>query len=144
MDNRQIIIVLADSPIQSKTDLTDKVVSVQKNSSALEAVEADLEFTASLKDSKVIQYETNNDCFMDLEAGRSDAIVVDEVLARYMMKQKGEENYKVLEDNFGTEEYAVGLRQSDTSLCEQINDGLKTLKENGTFDTIYGKWFAEN
>lgn len=80
---------------------------------------------------------------MDLEAGRSDAIVVDETLARYYMKQQSNDIYKVLEDNLGTEDYAVGMRKSDTELCDNINKALQELKEDGTFDTIKNKWFEE-
>ena len=43
---------------------------------------------ADLKGGKPTQFDTNNDCFMDLESGRSDAIVVDENAARYYMKQQ--------------------------------------------------------
>ena len=59
----------------------------------------------------MIEFSTNNEAFNDLEAGRSDAIVVDEVLARYYMKQNGEEKYKVLEENLGDEEFGIGLRK---------------------------------
>lgn len=143
MTNTQLIITLAGADVETKADLAGKVVSVQKDSSALEAVETDTDFVASLQDGKVIQFETNNDCFMDLEAGRSDAIVVDGVLARYMMKQKGEENYQVLDETFGEEEYAVGMRLEDTELCDELNTALQELKDNGEFDKIYEKWFAK-
>lgn len=143
LNNRQIIIVLKDSGYKTKADLTGKSLSVQKNSSALDAVNADVAFSEALKDGKPTQFETNNDCFMDLEAGRSDAIVVDEVLARYYMKQKGTDIYEVLEEDFGEEEYAIGMRKSDTELCEKINAALKELKENKTYDTIKNKWFSE-
>ena len=144
LENRQIIVVLADSAVASKADLAGKTVAVQKESSALEAVTADAEFTAALKSGAPVEYDTNNDCFTDLEQGRADAIVVDEVLARYVMKQKGEEKYKVLDDNFGTEQYAVGFRKSDTALCEAINGVLKQFQNDGTYSSIYAKWFSEN
>ncbi len=142
MQNRQLIITRKDSTIEKKSDLKDKVVSVQKSSSAYKAIMED-SFFQSLTDWKPVQFDTNNDCFMDLEAGRSDAIVVDETLARYYMKQQSNDIYKVLEDNLGTEDYAVGMRKSDTELCDSINKALQELKEDGTFDTIKNKWFEE-
>lgn len=143
MENKQLIITRKDTSINTKADLKDKVVSVQKNSSAYEAVMADTTFTAALKDGQPIQFDTNNDCFMDLEAGRSDAIVVDETLARYYMKQQNNDIYKVLDENFGTEDYAVGMRKTDSDLCKLINTAMQELKEDGTFDTIKNKWFEE-
>lgn len=143
MENRQIIISTKANQITTKADLKDKVVSVQKKSSAYEAVMKDASFVSALKNSELVQYETNNDCFMDLEAGRSDAIVVDETLARYYMKQQKDNIYYVLEENFGTEEYAIGMRKEDTALCKEVNDAIQQLRDNGTFDKIKGNWFQE-
>lgn len=142
MDNRQIIITLKDSPVNSKADLAGKRITVQGESSALEAVMKDDAFVKSLAEPPV-EYATNTECFKDIEAKRCDAIVVDEVLARYYMKQNGEENYKVLEDNFGEEKFAVGMRKDDAALQEALNKALTKLKEDGTYDEIYKKYFAD-
>jgi len=144
LNNKQIIVTLADSTVTSKNDLADMTVAVQKESSAYDAVMADSEFVTTIKDSEPIQFDTNNEAFMDLEAGRTDAIVVDEVLARYYMKLRGAENYKVLEDNFGEEEYGIGVRKSDVILLEKINAALEEMKADGTYDEISAKWFSEN
>lgn len=142
LQNRQIIITTEDTGITKKADIAGKTLSVQKNSSAYEAVMQDAAFVKELKGSAPVQFETNNDCFMDLEAGRSDVIVVDETLARYYMKQQTNGvKYVVLDENFGNEDYAVGMRKSDTALCESINKALAELKEDGTFDKIKDKWF---
>ncbi|MEG0958653.1 MAG: amino acid ABC transporter substrate-binding protein [Erysipelotrichaceae bacterium] len=142
LKNRQIIITTDKTGIQSKADIAGKSLSVQKNSSAYEAVMKETTFVEGLKGSAPIQFETNNDCFMDLEAGRSNVIVVDETLARYyMMQQDNDINYVVLDENFGTEDYAVGMRKSDSKLCKSINKALEELKEDGTFDKIKDKWF---
>lgn len=142
MDNRQIIVTLKDSPVNSKADLAGKRVTVQGESSALEAVTKDEAFVNSLAEPPV-EYATNTECFKDIEAKRCDAIVVDEVLARYYMKQNGEDNYKVLDDNFGEEQFAVGMRKDDVALQEALNKALAKLKEDGTYDEIYKKYFAD-
>lgn len=142
MENHQLIITTDETGIKTKADIAGKTVAVQKNSSAYDAVMKDEAFVKALKGGKPTQFDTNNDCFMDLEAGRVDAIVVDETLARYYMKQQTNDiNYVVLDEDFGTEEYAVGMRKADTGLCEDINKALKELKEDGTYDKIKGAWF---
>lgn len=143
LENRQIIVVLADSTIQTKKDLNGVTLSVQKESSALEAVLAEKTVASSLKDGKPIEFDTNIDCFMDLEAGRSQAIVCDEVLARYVIKQRGEEKYRILEDNFGTEQYGIGVRKEDTELLEKLNDALAECIQDGTYDEVYQTWFMK-
>ena len=142
--NSQIVVTLADSPIVKLADLEGLAVAVQAESSAVDAAYSKEGFVESLKDGKMIEFSTNNEAFNDLEAGRSDAIVVDEVLARYYMKQNGEEKYKVLEENLGDEEFGVGLRKEDTQLLEDINKALDELMKDGTYDEIYNKWFSDN
>lgn len=143
LENRQIIVVLADSNIQTKEDLKGATLAVQKESSALEAVLAEETVAASLKDGKPTEFDTNIDCFMDLEAKRSEAIVCDEVLARYVIKQRGEEKYRILEDNFGTEEYGIGVRKEDTELLKQLNDALAECMQDGSYDEVYQTWFTK-
>lgn len=143
MENSQLIVTMAGSDIQSKKDLAGKTIALQKDSSAYDAVMAEKDVVENLKQ-EPIQFDTNNEAFMDLEAGRVDAIVVDEVLARYYMKLRGEENYAVLEDDFGDEEYGVGVRKSDTELLEKLNAVLNEMKADGTFDEIRLKWFSDN
>lgn len=106
LDNRQIIITLATSDINTKADLAGKVVSVQKESSAYDAVTSDGDIVANLKEGQLITFDSNLELFLDLEAGRSDAIVLDEVLAKYVLLTKNADEYRILEDNFGNESYA--------------------------------------
>ena len=140
LDNAQLIITLSGSDIASKADLTDKIVAVQKESSALDAVTAD-DIAASIKE--IVEFDTNIDCFMDLEAGRCDAIVCDEVLARYIIKQRGEDKYNILSDDFGKEEYGIGFRLTDSELVASVDKALEDLKADGTYKEIYTKWFSE-
>ncbi len=144
LDNSQLIIVLNDSPIKSKTDLKDKTVAAQQSSSAVDAVMADKsDSIKTFNKGEIVQYPSNNDVFNDLASGRSDAIVVDETLGRYYMQQNKDIDYRVLEDNYGKEEYAIGLRKTDIELKKAIDENLAAIKKDGTYDKIYGKWFAE-
>lgn len=141
LDNRQIVVTMADSPIASKADLEGKTVAVQKESSAYDAVMADA-VSALIKGAEPIQFDTNTDAFMDLEAGRSDAVVVDEVLARYYIKLRGAEQYKILTEDFGSEQYGIGVRKADTELLSQIDTALTEMIQDGSFDEIKGRWFS--
>lgn len=139
--NTQAIITLKDSDINTIDDLKGKIVATQTASSSLEAMEKTDGLIEGLKDGQPILFDTFNEAFMDLEAGRVDALVADEILARYYIGQKNPENYKILKDNLGNEEYCVGLRKDDTKLLEELNSTLNEMKSNGEFDEIKNKWF---
>ncbi|WP_291995376.1 amino acid ABC transporter substrate-binding protein [Candidatus Accumulibacter sp. ACC003] len=141
LENHQIIIVTDKSPIASKADLAGKVVGVQDGSSAIEAVEKDSATAKSLKELK--KFGDNVTALMDLSIGRLDAVVVDEVVGRYYTAKKPGE-YRVLEENFGTEDYGVGTRKDDTELMARLQKALDEMKSDGAAAAISTKWFGKD
>ncbi|PIT31145.1 amino acid ABC transporter substrate-binding protein [Snodgrassella alvi] len=141
MDNHQIIVVRPDSGINTKADLNGKIVAVQDGSSAVDAVEADQNTAKSFKELK--KYADNVTALMDVSAKRVDALVVDEVVGRYYVSKKPNE-YKVLGDNFGTEQYAVAFRKDDQALEQKIQGALDSMKADGTSAKIATKWFGKD
>lgn len=142
LNNRQVVVTMANSDINTLADLTDKTVAAQAESSAIDAINSKPEIAQTFK--SLGEFETNDQCLMDLEAGRTDAVVADEVIIRYYVSKKGEEKYKILEEDFGKEEYGIGVRKEDTALLEALNVALDTLKENGTTKEISEKWFGSD
>ncbi|WP_346353833.1 amino acid ABC transporter substrate-binding protein [Azotosporobacter soli] len=139
MENRQIIVVNANSTIKNKADLSGKVVGAQDGSSSIEAIEGEGQTMKSFKELK--KYGDNVAALMDLKVGRLDAVVVDEVVGRYYIAKKPGE-YIVLNDNFGSEEYGVGLRKDDKELLEKLQKTLAEMKKDGTSAKISKEWFG--
>ena len=144
LENRQVIITLANSNLKSKKDLKGKKVAAQSGSSSLDAINKESEVSKAFNGGEPVLFETNNEAFIDLEAGRTDAVVADEILARYYVKERGINKYKVLEDDFGKEEYAVGLRKQDKSLLLKVQKALDDMKKDVTSSKISIKWFGKN
>lgn len=140
LENHQIVIVATNSPIKTKAELAGKIVGVQEGSSAVDAVKKDPAGN-TLKELK--QFGDNVTALMDLSAGRLDAIVVDEVVGRYYAAKKPGE-YTVLEENFGTEEYGVGVRRDDTELLAKIDRAMADMKADGAAAKISEQWFGAN
>jgi len=139
MANHQIIVVANASPIQSKADLAGAVVGAQEGSSAVDAIKKEAEVFESFKELKT--FGDNVTALLDLSAGRLDAVVLDEVVGRYLAdKREGE--YRVLEENFGTEDYGVGVRLDDNELREQLDKTLAEMKQDGTAGRIATEWFG--
>ncbi|WP_239326088.1 amino acid ABC transporter substrate-binding protein [Snodgrassella gandavensis] len=141
MDNHQIIVVRPDSGISTKAQLAGKVVGVQDGSSAVDAVEAEPNVAKSFKELK--KYSDNVTALMDVSTKRVDALVVDEVVGRYYVAKKPDE-YKVLSDDFGTEQYAVAFRKDDQALEQKIQAALDSMKADGTSAKIAAKWFGKD
>ncbi len=143
LDNSQVIITLAGSDINVKKDLAGKKVAAQTGSSAVDAMNTEPELVKAFDGGEPVLFDTNHEAFMDLEAKRVDAVVADEVLARYYIKQKGVEKYTILDEDFGDEEYGIGFRKQDNKLLEMVEKTLDDMRKDGTYDSIYQKWFGE-
>lgn len=139
--NKQIIIVTADSEIATKADFADEVIGAQIDSSGLHALEADTEVMDIVAD--VSTYETYPEAFIDLEIGRIKAVVVDEVFGKYFISKKPGA-FKVLEEDFGTEEYGIGFRMEDKALKTEIDRIMDEMKKDGTTAAISEEWFGED
>lgn len=144
LNNKQVIVTLADSKISGKSDLAGKKVGAQNESTAVDAVEKDANLLKSFDGGKLVTFKDNNQALMDLEAKRLDAIVVDEILARYYMKARGQEKYKILAEDFGSEQYGVGIRKGDTKFVEAFNKALDEVIADKTAAEISKKWFEED
>ncbi len=144
LENRQVIITLVNSKINSKVDLKGMNVGAQNQSSAVDAINKEEELLKTFKDGKVYTFETNNEALMDLEAKRIDAVVADEILARYYINKKGEGKFKILNDDFGDESYGVGIRKGDEELLEKLNEAFEDIKKDGTAKKVSEKWFGKD
>ncbi|MFD1709169.1 amino acid ABC transporter substrate-binding protein [Ottowia sp. GY511] len=141
MENHQIIVVKGNSPIKTKADLAGKHIGVQDGSSAVDAIAKDEATAKSFKDMK--KYGDNVTALMDLSAGRVDAVVLDEVVGRYYTAKKPGD-YAVLDENFGTEEYGVGLRKDDNALHTALDKAMADMKADGSAAKIAEQWFGKN
>ena len=141
MKNRQIIVVKADATYATLSDLAGKKLALQSGSSAQEALDSAAEFKDSL--GETLLFDDNMRALMDLDAGGCDAVLMDEIVARYYVTQEGK--YKVMEDSsLAEEEYGIGFRKTDTELRDQVNEALKTMKASGKMAEISEKWFSQD
>ena len=139
--NTQAVAVLEGSAVKSKKELAGKKAGVQLGSPSEEAIAADAEVGGKL--GEIRKYGTYPEALLDLSAGRIDTVVGDAILLRYYLAKK-EGEYRVLEDNFGAEEYGVGFRKSDDSFREAVDRTLDDMRKDGTAAAISKKWFGDN
>ncbi|WP_028330014.1 amino acid ABC transporter substrate-binding protein [Brachyspira alvinipulli] len=141
LNNRLVIVkAIDDNTINSKEDLKGKVLGVQVGSND-EALTAD----PSSKDAKEIRrYDVNVNAFLDLQAKRIDAVIIDEVAAQYYISDK-KAPFVVVDNSPLTEElYGVGVRKTDGQLLAEIDRILDEMKADGKAAEISQKWFSKD
>lgn len=85
MSNNQVAVVRSDSGYKTLDDLAGKKVGVQSGSSAMDAIQANVDFANSIE---LVEFKENTVALSDLEKGGVDAVVLDEVVANYYIKSK--------------------------------------------------------
>lgn len=147
IDNSQVVIVRRDSGIEKLSDLADKVLAVQSDSSALAALEGDdvteenKALAASLKNLQ--QVENYNSAFMNLESGMVDAIAMDIGVAAYQLSAR-DDTFVIIEERLSSEEYGIGFKLGNTELRDEVQLTLLEMLDDGTFDNIVKKWGLED
>ena len=147
VDNSQVVIVKKDSGIQKLSDLKDKILVVQSDSSALAALTGEdvtkenKALAASLKELQ--QVADYNAAIMNLESGMVDAVGMDIGVAAYQIRGK-EDALMMLDEHISSEEYGIGFKLGNTTLRDQVQKTLLEMLYDGTFDTIVKKWGLED
>ena len=139
--NRQVVVVTNDSEIATLADLAGKTVALQSDSSASEALESNEEVNASI--AQKVELLDNLTALMDLQAGNVDAVILDEVVANYVITENGYP-LTVLEESLAPEEYGIGFAKENADLCAAVEVALEALKADGTLAEISIKWFGED
>ena len=141
MLNEQVVVVKADSGIDSMEDLAGKIVMTQVDSAALDVLQNEeeggqAELAATFKELQTIG--DYNNAFMQLESGAVDAVACDLSIAAYQMAAKPDV-YKQL-GSLSSEHYAVGFAKGNQELADQVTATLKQLDEEGVVKQLCDKY----
>ena len=97
-----------------------------------------------LPDARVEYYNTKADLVAALNGHKIDAFVVDEPVARILMREDDRITY--LPEYLDSYDFAFVFPKGDTgeALREQFNAFLEPLRSDGTLDALAAKWFGED
>ena len=95
------------------------------------------------------RYASADDVVVDMDTGRLDAAFFDFPTGMSGLLEAEGKDYKLVGDKmtepkkyFG-EGFGIAFRKRDTELAAKFNAALETLKDNGTYDKIYARYFDE-
>jgi len=97
---------------------------------------------------KVTEFEKIGQAFAALEKNQLDAVVYDAPVLLYYSAGAGRGKVRVVGPIFKKENYGIvfpprsgGARRLD--LRKQVNEALLRMREDGTYDRLYKRWFEE-
>ena len=143
MDNRQIIFVKKGTTgITDEKSLAGKVVGTQSAGTAEEYMDKSDFFKKNVKEVK--KYSDYVSAFMDLENGRIDAVVGDEITGRYYMS-KHADSLEAIDSPVGEiSTFGIGFAKDNQQLRDEVQKVLDEMKADGTMAKISEKWFGKD
>jgi polar amino acid transport system substrate-binding protein len=138
-DEGLVIVTTNDANFTTLEDLAGKKVGAEMGTTS-----ADLAKT--IKGAEVIEYDAS-DIFVNLSSKKVDAIIQTEAVAKYYIKTTKKNNLKTVGSNLlptdKTNQLGFAVNLENKELLSKLEKALKEVKENGTFDKIYKKWFGD-
>ncbi len=129
----QTIVVPSDSSIKSADDLSDKKIGVQTGTTG------DIYCTGDFGDAALARYPKIIDGFQAMKAGKVDACVVDDQVAKSIVASDSG-SFKILETAYANEEYAIAVKKGNTELLNKLNGVIDEIKSNGELKKIIDKY----
>ena len=93
----------------------------------------------NFKDAKIVQFPTSEAAFTALDSGQVDAVFIDQPVAEDNVESIG--GLQIAEQVDTDEEYGIAVPEDNTALLEALNEQLRAIIEDGTYEEIYGRWF---
>lgn len=90
----------------------------------------------------VVAYDNCITATQALINGQVDCVVIDSAPANEMVATNA--GLTLLDTEYVTEEYAIGMTKGNTALVDAVNAALDELKADGTIDKIIAKYISAN
>ncbi|WP_426816673.1 arginine ABC transporter substrate-binding protein [Winslowiella sp. 2C04] len=97
-------------------------------------------------DVTAVPYDSYQNAILDLKNGRIDAVFGDTAVVNEWLKQNANltpVGEKVTDKAYFGTGLGIALRQDNTELQGKFNAALDKVKADGTYKTIYEKWFQQ-
>lgn len=134
----QVVIVPEDSDIKTIDDLAkDKMIGTQEGTTGFIYC-SDTPENGGFGEDHVIAYTNGATAIQALLAGKVNAVVIDSQPAKEFVAAN--DGLKILETEFVSEDYAIGVSKDNPELLEAVNNALKELIEDGTVQEILDKY----
>ena len=143
VDNSQVVMVKADSPIKTLADLAGKTVGVQTDTPVQKALSSGGDKAALGATFKSLVVEPNyNQAVNELNAGAVDAVALDVGVAkRKMADMPG--RFVLLPEIVMSETYGIGFKKGNEALRDEVEATLREVAAEGTMAKLAEKYGIE-
>ena len=137
-DSNQAAVALIDSDFANAMDFNGKTLGAQSGTTGADWVKENLTDSGTI----LKEYNAASEMMAALATGDIVGAFFDEpAAAEYVATTYT--NAHIIESIPTGEQYGMAISKDNPGLLEAVNNAMKTIKQNGTFDTIFLKYFPE-
>ena len=133
-DSKQSLLVPTGSDISSIDDLAGKKVGVQQGTTGKSYAEEN-----APEDAEIVSFPSDGEMYPAIQAGQVDALLQD---LPVNIEHTKAGDFEIVEEYSTDESYGFAVKQDNTQLLDAVDEQLKELRDNGTYQEIYDKYFA--
>jgi polar amino acid transport system substrate-binding protein len=126
--------------VGSMADLCGATVTLQAGTIHEELVDTQ-QADCGRRPIKARPLDSGTQVVLEVKFGRADAALADFPVAAYNAKVSGEGNdFQVVGDQIDPGPYGIGVRKDDTDLQRVLQEALRAIIEDGSYDRVLTKW----
>ena len=129
----QVVIVTEDSPITTLDDIEGKLIGTQKGTTGF-TYASDTPENGGYGEDAVVGFDSGLSAVQALKNGQVDCVIIDNAPAQTFVAENP--GLKILDTEWVTEDYAIGVAKGNTALLDAINGALAELIADGTVQSI--------
>ena len=138
--NQGLVVNISQNPqIKSLTDLLGQVVGIQVGNTS-DLVARKLKAEGAIQDIRYYPYHGILTALDDLSAGHIGAIIKLFPVVSWFVKER--HDLAVIQQIPTHEKLGIAFAKTNSGLCSAVNKTLANIKQSGSFDALYRKWFG--
>ncbi|GCD11633.1 transporter substrate-binding domain-containing protein [Clostridium tagluense] len=136
-NSQSIFVVEGNNDINQFRDLENKKVVIQQGDVSVGNLN-------TLNNVNIVYTNDQEQAINKLLSGEADAYIGNTLTGVFFINKLDIKNkIKIVGKVLNPTKYSVAVKYGDVETLRLINSGLKEIKNNGTYDKIYRKWFGQ-
>lgn len=134
-DSKQSLLAPSDSDISSIDDLGDKKVGIQQGTTGAAYAQENVP-----EGTELVSFPSDAELYASLQSGGVDAVLQD---LPVNLSHTEDGAYEIVEEFETDEQYGFAAQEEGSEdLLEEVNTQLQNLRDDGTYEELYNKYFS--
>jgi polar amino acid transport system substrate-binding protein len=133
-DSKQSLLVPTGSGIKTIDDLAGKKVGVQQGTTGKSYTEQN-----APQDAQIVTFPSDAEMYQAIKSGQVDALLQD---LPVNLNHQNAGGFRIVQTYDTNEQYGLAIKKGNTGLVKDVDDALKKMHDDGSYDKLYNQYFS--